>query len=216
MECLAGSKRVVRITSGANVGYLFFRAGAVVHAISRATVGEGAALDVLLWDDGAFEPVDREWPLKESISCTWQSLLLRAAQARDERRGNTVVTLRVDGRGKPSRAPLGENIEFDATPIEVGGHVLRSEDFEFMLRLDEGGAITLNQGASQDFTDIVAYACRLAELVGTSLGAEHFLAMECTFKSGRCFILREPGGEVVALRPHPTADANAIASLFGV
>jgi hypothetical protein len=216
MECLAGSRRVVRIASGSNVGFLFFRSGAVVHAIARSAVGEAAALEVLLWDDGSFEPVEREWPLKESIACTWQSLLLRAAQVRDERRAQTVVALRGELRTKPSLPSLGESMAFDATPIEVAGHVLRSEDFQLILRLDVDGTITMNLGGSQDFADIVAYACRLGELIGSCLGAEQFGAIECTFKSGRCFIVRESMGDVVALRPRPGADANAIAALLGL
>lgn len=216
MECLAGSRRVVRIASGISVGYLFFRGGAVVHAIARAAVGEAAALEVLLWNDGSFEPVDREWPIKESISCTWQSLLLRAAQMRDERHAQTVVSLRGDLRNKPTKPFLSESMEFDATPIEVAGHVLRSEDFQLILRLNADGSLALNHGASQDFADIVAYACRLSELIGTSLGAEQLVAMECTFKSGRCFIVREGDGAVVALRPRPVADSNMIGSLLGL
>jgi hypothetical protein len=216
MECLAGSRRVVRVASGNNVGYLFFRGGAVVHAIARSTVGEAAAFEVLLWNDGSFEAVEREWPIKESISCTWQSLLLRAAQMRDERHAQTVVSLHGDGRNRPTRPPLGESIEFDATPFEVGGHVLRSEDFQLILRLNADGSIAVNHGSSQDFADVVAYACRLSELIGSFLGAEHLIAMECTFKSGRCFIVRENTGDVVALRPTATADANGIASLFGL
>jgi uncharacterized protein DUF4388 len=216
MECLAGSRRVVRVASGSNVGYLFFRGGAVVHAIARSAVGEAAAFDVLLWNDGSFEAVERDWPVKETISCTWQSLLLRAAQMRDEGHAQTVVSLHGDGRNRPTRPPLGESIEFDATPFEVAGHVLRSEDFELILRLNTDGTIALNQGASQDFADIVAYACRLSELIGSFLGAEHFVAMECTFKSGRCFIVREGGGDVVALRPRPAADSNGIGALLGL
>jgi hypothetical protein len=216
MECLAGLRRVVRIASGSNVGYLFFRGGAVVHAIARNAVGEAAAFEVLLWNDGSFEPSDREWPVKESISCSWQSLLLRAAQMRDERHAQTVVSLRGDLRNKPTRPPLGEIMEFDATPIEVAGHVLRSEDFQLILRLNTDGMISLTHGASQDFADIVAYACRLSELIGACLGADKFVAMECTFKSGRCFIVRENDGDVVALRPRPAADSNMIASLLGL
>ncbi len=216
MECLAGSRRVVRVASGSHVGYLFFRGGAVVHAIARSGIGETAAFEILLWNEGSFEPVEREWPVKESLTCSWQSLLLRAAQMRDERHAQSVVSLRGDGRTRPARPPLGESMEFDATPIEVAGHVLRSEDFQLILRLGSDGAIALNQGASQELADIVAYAGRLSDLIGGCLGTESFVAMECTFKSGRCFIVREASGDVVALRPRQGADSNVIGSLLGL
>jgi hypothetical protein len=219
MECLAGAHRAVKVTSGGNVGYLYFRGGAVVHATARASIGETAALEILSWSDGSFEPVEREWPIKESVTCGWQSLLLRAAHARDERAAQSVVALRADARpARPKAAltPLPESVEFQATPIEIAGHVLRSEDFQLALRLDADGGLVFNRGGTEDFADIVAYACRLSELIGTRLGAESFVAMECAFKTGRCFIVLEKNGDVVALRPHATSDVSALRGLLGL
>jgi hypothetical protein len=221
MECLAGSHRAVKVTSGTNIGYLYFRGGAVVHAIARTLLGEPAALEILSWSDGSFEPVEREWPTKESVTCGWQSLLLRAAQARDERAAPSVVALRGDARparprATPAPAAVPEIVEFQATPIEIAGHVLRSEDFQVALRLNADGGLIFNRGGSQDFADIVAYACRLTELIGQRLGAETFMAMECAFKSGRCFIVLEKNGDVVALRPHATSDVGALRNLLGL
>src|SRR5579862_3875349 len=82
MECLAGVKRVVRVASATHLGHFFFRDGSLVHAATRSITGEAAALEMLSWNEGSFEPVEREWPLKESITCTWQNLVLRAAQLR--------------------------------------------------------------------------------------------------------------------------------------
>jgi hypothetical protein len=56
----------------------------------------------------------------------------------------------------------------------------------------------------------------LTELIGTQLGAERFVAMECTFKSGRCFIILETNGDVVALRPNATSDVGALRNLLGL
>jgi len=56
MECLSGHERVIRISSGTDVGYLFFRGGQIVHAVSRRGIGETAALEILRWNDGTFEP----------------------------------------------------------------------------------------------------------------------------------------------------------------
>jgi hypothetical protein len=218
MECLAGSRRVVRVTSGANIGFLYFRGGGLVHAVARTLTGEAAALDMLSWNEGSFEPVERDWPSKDTITSGWQSLIIRAAQIRDERQAPSVVALRTDARTPktPAAQPAVETIEFDATPFEVAGHVLRSEDFELVLRLNAGGDITVNHGASQDFADTVAYACRLTELIGAQLGVERFRAMECVFKSGRCFIVLERDGDVIALRPRSTTDCAELRELLGV
>jgi hypothetical protein len=216
MECLSGSKRVVRVTSGDQVGYLFFRTGHLVHALARSLMGEAAALEMLGWDEGTFEPAERDWPAKDSIACNWQSLLLRAAQARDEKDAGSVIALHADGRpkGKPPPLPIGESIEFDVTPIQVAGHTLRSEDFQLFLRMNRDGAVVASQGSTQEFADIAAYALRLAQLIGNGLGIENFVAMECTFKEGRCFIVLEDGGEVVALKPRAQTDASSLRELF--
>ncbi len=216
MECLSGSKRVVRVTSGDHVGYLFFRTGHLVHALARALIGEAAAMEMLAWDEGTFEPAERDWPAKDTITSNWQSLLLRAAQARDEKDAGSVVAFHADGRvkGKPPPLPIGESIEFDVTPIQVAGHTFRSEDFQLFLRMNRDGAVLASHGSSQEFSDIAAYALRLAQLIGDGLGIERFVAMECTFKEGRCFIVLEDSGEVVALKPRPQTDAGSLRELF--
>jgi hypothetical protein len=109
-----------------------------------------------------------------------------------------------------------DSVEFEVTPIEIGGHILRSEDFHLVLRLSPSGTVVVSRGASEDFGDIVAYACRLSELIGMLLGVERFSAMECLFKTGRCFIVLQEDGEVVALRPQSTTDLKAVRELLGV
>src|SRR4051794_8233481 len=84
MECLAQSNRVFRITSGHRIGYLFFKKGQMIHALSGDEVGEAAALEILKWRDGSVEPCSVGWPDAPTIHSTWQNLLLLSAQARDE------------------------------------------------------------------------------------------------------------------------------------
>ncbi len=114
------------------------------------------------------------------------------------------------------RKEIGDSIELEATPIEVADHVFRSEDFEVVVRLRPGGAIVHNLGASQDFADVVAYACRLAELIGGQLGIERFVAMECAFKGSQLFVVHERTGDVVALKPRRSADLGSIREVLGI
>jgi hypothetical protein len=211
MECLSGRQRAVRVTSEGNIGHLYFRGGALVHAATRGLAGEAGALEILSWSEGSFEPIDTEWPPKETIASGWQGLLLRAAQARDERSVPSVVALRSAGA-----RPQVEALEIQSTPVEVLGRGLRAEDFAMALRLEPDGSVSLNRGGRQEFADVVAYACRLSEVLGSQLGAERFVAMECNFKSGRCFVVLESSGAVVALRPEPAADCTGIRSLLGL
>jgi hypothetical protein len=220
MECLAGSKLVVKVTSGSRVGYLYFRSGSVVNAVTPTSSGEPAAMEMLAWNDGTFEPADRAWS-KDSIASSWQNLLLRAAQIRDEKQEGSVVALRVDSadrrgatRGEP--APIGESIEFDVTPLQVAGHTLRREDYQLFLRMNRDGAVVDSHGSTQAFADIVAYSLQLSRLVGDQLGLEKFTAMECTFTNDRCFIVLQDDAEVVALEPHASVDSGSLRELLGL
>jgi hypothetical protein len=220
MECLAGSKLVVRVTSGARVGYLYFRGGSVVHAVTPTSSGEPAAMEMLGWTGGTFEHADREWS-KDTIGSSWQNLLLRAAQIGDEKHMGSVVALRTDGadrRGaaKPQSVPIGESIEFEVTPLQVAGHTLRSEDFQLSFRMNGDGSVIDSHGSTQAFADTVAYVLQLSQLVGDQLGLERFSAMECTFKTGRCFVVLEGNGEVVALEPEVSADLGSLRELMGL
>src|SRR6185503_18614394 len=67
MECLANSTLVVRVVSGDEEGYLYFAGGQIVHAMSSGAVGEKAALEILSWDRGSFEPCSAGWPSASSI-----------------------------------------------------------------------------------------------------------------------------------------------------
>jgi hypothetical protein len=218
MECLGGSERVIRVMSGSDVGFLYFRGGAVVHAVAKLLTGEAAAFEMLSWSEGTFEPIERERPSKESIGCTWQSLVLRAAQIHDESKRRSIVALRPEARGKADDEPeiTVDSVEFDVTPIEIGGHVLRGEDFRLVLRVSSSGRVVVNRGSTEDFADVAAYAARLAELIGMLLGVERLVAMECVLKDGICFIALQDNGEVIALKPHSFVDQGAIRNLLGL
>ena len=75
MECLSGRECVMRVSSANEVGYLFFRGGQIVHAVSRRGIGEAAALEILRWNAGSFEPCNAGWPDRDSIGSSWQNLL---------------------------------------------------------------------------------------------------------------------------------------------
>jgi hypothetical protein len=219
MECLAGSKLVVRVTSGPKVGYLYFRGGMVVHAVTATGLGEAAAMEMLSWNGGTFEPTDREWA-KDTIVTSWQSLLLRAAQIRDEKEAGSVVTLHADGgegrrgRSRSDASIIGESIEVEVTPIQVAGHTLRAEDVQVYLRMNADGAMVANHGSTQSFADSAAYAVMLGQLLGDQLGVDGFVSMECTFKAGPCFVVLEASGEVVVLEPRTPADAASLREML--
>jgi hypothetical protein len=220
MACLAGSKLAVRVASGENVGFLYIRGGSVVHAVTRISTGETAAIEILRWSGGTFKPSEREWSAEDTISCSAQTLLLRATEVRAEKEGSNVVA-RGDGSDwsgirHMTPAPTEESVELAATPLHVAGHTLRREDYPLFLRMSRDGIVVESYGVTPGFADVAAYALRLSQLVGDELGLERLTSMEWTSKQGRCFIVLESDGNVVALEPHPGADTSSLRERLGL
>jgi hypothetical protein len=94
---------------------------------------------------------------------------------------------------------------------EVGA----TADFSVMLRLGPNGAVVSNRGGSEELADTVAYSHRLLQLTGELLGLDKFSAVECGFAVGRCIVFAD-GEEVVALRPRPETNLQALRERLGL
>jgi hypothetical protein len=119
LECLAGTHHVVRVISRSQTGYLYFDAGNLVHAVCRSLQGEAAAIEILGWENGLFEPCDVPWPSQPSITKPWQHLLLLAAQVDDETRHAAVSERRPSDGGKVLEFPSDRSAE----PTAATGHL---------------------------------------------------------------------------------------------
>jgi hypothetical protein len=233
MECLARSRSVVRVTGEGGVGYLYFDRGRITHAATIRYIGEAAALEILGWTNGSFQPCDRPWPERDTIATSHEALILQAAQLKDEGAHTNLVPF-------PGRAPA-EEIEMvelhedeakaeaeaakgevamrgskvdDAAPTparsEVGG------DFPVAMRLSASGSVVSNRGGTEQLAETVAYAQRLMQLAGDLLGIDDFIALECSFTSGRCVIFMEGNGDIVALRPRAEANLQPLRDKLGL
>jgi len=120
MECLANSNLAVRVVSGDDEGYLYFQGGQIVHAMSSGAMGEAAALEILTWDRGSFEPCSAGWPSVPSITRPWQALLMDAATSRDEaRRSKNVVDFPRERTSAPAVATLPSRTPAAALPTRA-------------------------------------------------------------------------------------------------
>jgi hypothetical protein len=242
MECLSRSRQVIRISGEGGVGYLYFADGRVVHAVTSKLVGEAAALEILGWTHGLFQPCERAWPATGSIETSCEGLILRLAKRRDEAASN-LVAFPARGATPAGGAVAGaagrddhefEEIEIEplheegemrapnstdqpAPPTAIGSaRVDLTADFPVMLRLGAGGAIVKSKGASEEMAGVVAYAHRLAQLAGELLGLQPFVAVECTFADGRLLIFDEDNGDTVALRPRPDTNLQPLRDRLGL
>jgi len=227
MECLAQSSRVFRITSGHRIGYLFFKKGQMIHALSGDHVGEAAALEILKWRDGTVEPCSVGWPDIPSIHSTWQNLLLLSAQARDESGRHKLVSFPSNRSvAAPATSTFSGTLRSDTTKLAKKEEPLMSAppssqslslaQFQAFVRLDPAGNIVSAKGESEELAPVAAYAARLAELIGNMLGMEGFSSLECSFPKDRVFLHRERSGNLVALKIPADAEVGALRERFGI
>jgi hypothetical protein len=223
MECLAQSNRVFRVTSGHRIGYLFFKKGQMIHALSGDHVGEPAALEILKWRDGSVEPCNVGWPDAPTIHSTWQNLLLLSAQARDESGRHKLVSF----PGTRSAAPAATStLRSDTTTLvkreqpsmsaPPSSQSLSLAQFHAFVRLDPTGNVVSAKGNAEELAPVAAYTARLAELIGNMLGMEGFSSLECGFPKDRVFLHRERSGNLVALKVPADAEVGALRERFGV
>lgn len=222
MECLSGRERVLRVSSGSEVGYLYFRAGQIVHAVSRRGVGESAALEILRWNDGSIEPCNAGWPERDSIGSSWQNLLLIAAQHRDESGRHNLVAFpgarsgmaRSSSPPPPSVAPASGSSRLEATVVSEPAPMLAH--VRAAVRLDPNGNVVSSKGDASELGQIAAYAARLAELVGDGLGMQGLVSVEVTQQRSRTLIYREKTGNTFALSAAPDADLSQVRERLGL
>jgi len=233
MECLAGSHLSVTVTGEGGVGYLYFDNGRIVHAVTDEQIGEPAALEILGWTNGSFQPCRRPWPETPTIMTSHEALILQVAKRRDESSNLVAFPARGGAEHAPAGAPVDDVEMFEIE--EEGATEMRSTnehqappaqatargeltvgDFSVMLRLGPRGEIIKNSGGTEAQAEAIAYIRRLTELAGELMGLEGFSAFECTFAQGRWLVFTEGNGEMVVLRPRPEANLQVLRERLGL
>jgi CheY-like chemotaxis protein len=84
MECLGRSSSVLAVASSKTSGNIFIKEGSIIHAESGELKGEEAFYKLFALGSGDFKLNPFIEPSEFSIHSTWESLLMQAAQLRDE------------------------------------------------------------------------------------------------------------------------------------
>lgn len=215
MKCEARARCVVRVGSHGRSGYLYFAEGRIVHAILGELQGERAALEILGWSQGSWDPCERPWPAQAGITTAWQALLLQAAQRQDEARNAkhlTVVQAKYEAaRAQDDKAATMQQGSGSVPPRrEESGTSYRPDDFEHAVRMDAQGNVVSGHGRAEELAALSAYACRLADLVGELMGMGKLHALEASLIEGRCLIFRGQSGATVALKPRSEVDLTRL------
>jgi hypothetical protein len=210
MECLAGTEAVFRVTSAHEVGYLFFRGGQVIHALRGDADGQRAAVEILAWNQGTFEPCNLALPAQASIQLRWQSLLLLAAQAEDEAGRRKLVRL-------PTGSPPVSGNRKSTPPEKPERRESLPAGYQALVRLDTAGNPLDGHGEGVEaFSASVAYAARMGQLIGEALGLDQLQAFECAFTDCRYLAQLDRAGAIVGVKAEPEADLASLRERAGL
>lgn len=81
---LSQTTGALAIRQGESSGTLWFDSGKIVHAVCGDKVGEVAVYEMLAWQGGEFSLDTNVQPPEETISATWQEVLLEGCRLMDE------------------------------------------------------------------------------------------------------------------------------------
>ena len=108
MECLARSSSVLKIHAGSVHGTVYVKDGQIIHAQSGSRTGEDAFNYLLGLTGGEFDVQPFVAPPTQSISGSWEFLLMEAARKRDELGPTTPPNQSDSGFSTPGPVISGE------------------------------------------------------------------------------------------------------------
>jgi uncharacterized protein DUF4388 len=207
VENLARSTGVFVILSGDQVGYLHMQNGELIHAEAEGLSGEAAALEILSWHEGEFRNCERLLAQIQTVNASLQALLLRLAKESDEARHGESPLLSTGTRRRDNGAIVGASrdgskVVTQRIPVPASRATRLSADglsrAEVLLN-DRGELLDGRGHAYDEFASEVAYAARLSELIGQSLGAGDSRALEVHGKSNEVLIRWLPNDNVLGI-----------------
>jgi hypothetical protein len=208
MLCARRVRTVLRIASGEQEGFLWFAEGQLVHAASPGREGESAFAAMLAWSGGETSAVERPFPLEPTLHGSIEALLLRAAQAHDERgrRDETGVT-----RTQSSR-------RFEVVPGD-GGRApaeppARESAVRAAVRVSPNGELLSAEGDTAMFAELVSYLVRLGVVLGGELALEPVESLHAELGSERLVVFTD-GADTVGLLLRAGAMAQELRKQLG-
>jgi len=170
MECLARNSSVLKIHAGSAHGTVFVKEGQIIHAQCGNRIGEDAFNYLMGLTGGEFDVQPFTAPPAQSISGSWEFLLMEAARKRDEQGTIPPPQGHSDsGFPTPTPVPAGERHTPVIVPVIEAATPLIEVSSE-----DEAGA---SRGPS--------VRPQVEELLVCSLQGEVLHEWQCTNTNGR-------------------------------
>jgi hypothetical protein len=220
-QCLSRARKAVRVQSGGQAGLLFFDAGRIIHALTARGAGESAALEILAWQSGSFDPCDATWPRSVSILCSPEALLLKATKGRPDVGASNLVAFparAIESDGLPSATDPESWLYVDdndgESDVTKPGTAKADDELPVAVRVAADG--TILEAVDAELADAVAYVGRLSALIGELLGLDGFRALECASKDERVVIYADTTGGLVGGRVPIGADVGPLRNRLGL
>jgi CheY-like chemotaxis protein len=168
MECLARNSSVLKINAGSAHGSVFVKDGQIIHAQCGSRSGEDAFNYLLGLAGGEFDVQPFTAPSIQSISGSWEFLLMEAARKRDEE-GTSRLPGQTDSGFSTISPPAGER----HTPVVVPVIEAPAQAVEVPLEIQDGAPRFPSTRPQVD------------ELLVCSLQGEVLHEWQCTNTNGR-------------------------------
>jgi hypothetical protein len=218
IESLSRTNGVFLVISHFRRGYLHLSNGELIHAECGSLTGEAAASEILSWGDGEFKSCTHPLAALPTIHVPLQALLLRLAKASDEaahserRPPSTGAVARPLEEDKPTEPHLPAPIAAEPTPRPtpppprssrlpppLPPRIDRDATSVAEVMLSAAGEIIQGRGAApEEFSSRVAYAARLADLIGRAIRSGTPRALELRGKSTHTFVKWQADGNISA------------------
>ena len=170
MECLARNSSVLKINAGSVQGAVFVKDGQIIHAQCGNRIGEDAFNYLLGLAGGEFDVQPFTAPPSQSISGSWEFLLMESARKRDEEGAISPPPGHSDcGFSTPVELPAGER----HTPVVMPVIESMAPVMEYSSVCEDGGTRGLSTRPQVD------------ELLVCSLQGEVLHEWQCTNTNGR-------------------------------
>lgn len=219
IESLSRTTGVFVVVSQGRRGFLHLSNGELIHAEGGGLTGEAAAADILSWGEGEFKSCALPLAAAPTIHLPLQALLLRLAKAADEAaqypERKTVpggVVARPLDEDKPTEPHLAAPLLAEPAqrpsvppprstrlPPPLPPRIDREASSVAEVVLSASGEIIQGRGAApEEFSARVAYAARLADLIGRAIRSGTPKALELRGKSTQTLIKWQPDGNLSA------------------
>jgi Domain of unknown function (DUF4388) len=215
IENLSRTTGVFLVVSQGRRGYLHLSNGELIHAECGPLTGEPAAAEILSWVDGEFKSCARALATVATIHSSLQALLLRLARdsdeaAQSERRPPPLPRpIEEDKPTEPHLPALGPDSQRRSSssqaprssrlPPPLPPRIERESANVAEVLISPSGELVQGRGIGPDeFSARVAYAARLAELIGRAIRSGSPRALELKGKGTQTTVKWQADGSLSA------------------